>query len=378
MKVLFAIKRLAATAGGAERVLCTVCSILAERGYEVVLVTFDSPGGSTFYPLDARVRRLDAGIGDSSSHARLGETWHRMRAIRQIVLEEKPNLVVGFMHSIYVPLALALVGTATPVLGSEHIVPEHYQSRRLEYLLLVLASFFLARMTVLSEAIKARYPLPVRRRMVVMPNPVEIPVGQIPPEQVKLRRVLLNVGRLEDQKDQHTLLRAFGRVAASFPDWDLRIVGDGSLRASLEMGVRELGLEGRVFLPGVTADIAAEYRAADIFALSSRYEAFGLVTAEAMSFGLPTLGFADCPGTNELIQHEQNGLLVPPGEDRTAGFAQGLARLMRDSSLRHKLGDAGRSAVLNSYATARIGDLWEKLLADVCKTSKAQMGLPTS
>jgi glycosyltransferase involved in cell wall biosynthesis len=369
VKLVFAIKRLASTVGGAERVLCTVCSVLAERGHDVTLVSFDQPGEQAFYPMDARIKQLKLGIGDASSRARWGVTLRRMLALRRLMREQQPQAVVGFMHSIYVPLALALAGTSTPVLGSEHIVPEHYRTRPLQFALLVVASRFLARMTVLSDAIKARYPLPIRKRMVVMPNPVEVPVGQAALAADKPRRMLLSVGRLEVQKDHHTLLRAFAQLALGHPDWDLRILGEGALRTGLERAVRDLDLADRVCLPGVTADIGAEYRAADAFVISSRYEAFGLVTAEAMSYGLPVVGFADCPGTNELIQHGQTGLLVAAGADRASSLAAALERLMLDSSLRHQLGEAGRSAMADNYSAHRIGDLWEHLLVDVATAS---------
>lgn len=370
MKVLFAIKRLASAVGGAERVLCTVCSLLAERGHDVAVVTFDYPGGETFYSLDYRVKRIDLGIGDSSSHARIGETLRRIRALRHLVLKEQPQVAVGFMHSIFVPLALALADTSIPVLGSEHIVLEHYRTRPLQFALLLAASHYLARITVLSEAIRTRYPSIIKKRMVVMPNPVEIPVGQAVSRIVKKRRVLLNVGRLEGQKDQLTLLQAFALVSGSHPDWDLRIIGDGSLRIILEKSVCELDLEGRVFLPGVTKDIGAEYRAADAFVISSHYEAFGLVTAEAMSHGLPVVGFADCSGTNELIKHEQTGLLVPGGGYRSSSLAAALERLMSNSGLRQQLGDAGRASIADLYSAVHIGDLWEKLLTEAALTSR--------
>jgi glycosyltransferase involved in cell wall biosynthesis len=371
VKVIFAIKHLASAVGGAERVLCTVCSLLAKRGHDVTIVTFDKLGADPFYPLDSRVKKLDLGIGDSSSNARLGETLRRIHALRKVILEEQPQVAVGFMHSVYVPLAFALRGTSIPAVGSEHIAPEHYRTRRLQFALLVLASHFLARITVLSEVIRVRYPAPIKNRMVVMPNPVDMPLGQAALGVIKTRRVLLNVGRLEEQKDQRTLLQAFAYVSGSYPDWDLRIIGDGSLRNALETYVRDLGLEGRVFLPGVTADVGAEYRGADAFVISSHYEAFGLATAEAMSYGLPVLGFADCPGTNELIQHEQTGLLVPGGGDRSSCLARVLERLMSDDRLQQRLGTTARSYMKDNFSAARIGDFWEKLLADVTLTKRA-------
>jgi glycosyltransferase involved in cell wall biosynthesis len=263
-------------------------------------------------------------------------------------------------------LAFALVGTGVPVVGSEHIVPEHYRTRPLQYALLNAIPPLLSKLTVLSETIRSRYPLLLRRRMVAMPNPVTPVSGKADPGVVKARHVLLNIARLDPQKDHATLLRAFARIAGAHPGWELRIIGEGPLRQELEKMVRALGLERRVHMPGVTPDIEKEYRAADAFVISSRYESFGLVTAEAMSHGLPAVGFADCPGTNELIQNASTGLLAAAGPDRAMSLSRELERLMSDPGLRRRLGDAASSAIGERFSARHVCDRWESLLESVC------------
>jgi glycosyltransferase involved in cell wall biosynthesis len=115
----------------------------------------------------------------------------------------------------------------------------------------------------------------------------------------------------------------------------------------------------------VTQAIHEEYRLAEAFVIPSRYEAFGLVTAEAMSHGLPVVGFADCPGTNELIDHARTGLLVMPGKDRIRSLAIVLSDLLGDPTLRRRLGEAGRQAIDDRFSPKYIGDLWESLLRSV-------------
>lgn len=368
MKLLFAIKKFTAAVGGAERVLCTLCSGLASRGHDVTLVTFDAPGGLPFYPLDKQVKRIDLGIGDSSRPAGVAETLHRMRALRRTVLAERPEVAVGFMHSMFVPMAFALAGTAIPVVGSEHIVPEHYRERPFQFWLLMASCPFLARLTVLSETIRATYPALARRRMTPMPNPVEPASGLADVGGSKEHYTLLNVGRLDPQKDHSALLRAFARIAPEFPQWRLRIIGEGPLRPELERLIDALDLKSKVAMPGVTAEIGKEYRAAEAFVISSRYEAFGLVTAEAMAHGLPVVGFADCPGTNELIEANHTGLLVTPGSDRVVSLAQTLSGLLADPALRRTLGAAGRQAMSERFSPRHACDQWERLLQSLCGT----------
>lgn len=364
MKLLFAIKTLTAT-GGAERVFCTIAGELSRRGHHVAVVTFDHPGTPSFYPLDSGIQRLDLGVGDAGRRARVTETLRRVAALRGVAKSVRPQVAVGFMHSMFVPLALALVGLDISVVGSEHIVPEHYRSRPLELALFLLSSPLLNKVTVLSETIRDRYPGSIRQRMVVMPNPVSPAFGLARLASNKPRYRLLTVGRLDSQKDQATLINAFALLAAKWPQWDLKIIGEGPLRAELSAQIEALNLANQVTLPGITRDIAEEYRGADIFVLPSRYEALGLVTAEAMSYGLPVVGFADCPGTNELIEDGSSGMLVAQGDDRAESLARALESLFADAVLRLRMGEAGARAVTRMASVSSVCDRWENLLAAV-------------
>jgi glycosyltransferase involved in cell wall biosynthesis len=205
------------------------------------------------------------------------------------------------------------------------------------------------------------FPKRFRKRMRTIPNPVRIIASKRDRSRGTGPKTILSVGRLEKQKDQATLIEAFARLASDFPNWNLRIIGEGSLRQDLEAQIA--GLHGRAELPGAVADIEREFAAADLFAMPSLYESFGIATAEALAAGLPAVGFADCPGTNELIDDGTNGLLVR-GADRADAIADGLARLMRDEDLRARLGAAGPASV-EKYSLASVADRWEQLLSDV-------------
>jgi glycosyltransferase involved in cell wall biosynthesis len=362
MKLLFAIKHLASSVGGAERVLCTICSELAKRGHEVSIVTFDQPGGKPFYELDNRVKLIDLAIGNTARPASIFETVKRMKAFRHIATTEQTDVAVGFMHSIFIPMAFALAGTGISTLGSEHIVPEHYRTRRLQFFLLVIAARLMKKITVLSEAIRSSYPASVKAKMVVMHNPIEKPIMQTDKVLSKSNRTLLNVGRLDKQKDHATLIQAFSKIAPDFPNWQLKIVGDGPLRKVLEELIEALDLQDRVALPGVTEAIDTEYASADIFVISSTYEAFGLATAEAMSHGLPTVGFADCSGTNELIENNVSGVLVEPKDGRIEDLAVALSDLIKNSALQENLGKAGQEQIKRYLSKEQICDQWEALL----------------
>lgn len=363
MKLLFVIKSVALPGGGTERVLADLANRLTGRGHAVTVASFDRSGDSPFYSFDAGVGRQPLAIGDVRLGTRPREALRRVGALRRLLRAERPDVAVGFMHSAYIPLGLAALGSGVPIVASEHIAYQHYRTRRVEAALLRLTPALSRVITTISPAIRDGFPPRLRRRMVVVPNPVSAQDRR----HVELdgdgqgRKTVLAVGRLEPQKDHKTLVAAFARVARSFPEWRLRIVGEGSLRPQLEAQVAGLGLEGRVELPGATAQIDEEYVKAQLFAMPSSYESFGLTTAEALSHGLPVIGFADCPGTNELVKDGVNGLLVGGG-DREPGLAEGLATLMESAELRHKLGSAGPPSIA-AFAPERIVDVWEDLLS---------------
>lgn len=363
MKVLFAIKALDDISGGAERVLADITAGLCEKGHEISVLTFDVQGGAPFYPLHKNIKRICLGIGNVRNRSTVIESIKRIMAMRRSIKHESPDIVVGFMHSMFIPLSFALIGTNIPIIASEHIVPTHYKTRRFEFILLLLSTFFVKKITVPSDVVKKSYPKFLHDKMVSIANPVHQPNTLCNTKGfTNNRKIILSVGRLDPQKDHKTLIKAFATIATDYPEWDVRIMGDGTLRGCLEELIKKLDLENRVFLPGTTTDISSEYQKAHIFALPSLYESFGLATAEAMAHGLPVIGFADCPGTNELITNGENGLLLE-GDDRSTALSDALESLIKDAGLRVSYGLQARKYKKKFSYKKKIDD-WEQLLRE--------------
>ena len=362
MDILFAIKSINAAGGGAERVLAEITNGLAERGHRVSILTYDLQYGNSFYPLHRSINRINLGIGNAEGCSTILETLQRITSLRRTVVHANPDIVVGFMHSMFIPLGLALLGTKFPVIASEHIGIEHYRSRPYERLLLQLTPYITKKTIVISEKLRNGFNAQLRNHMVVIPNPVSMPedhrAGRIKSDFTRKR--ILSVGRLAPQKDHQTLIEAYAMLADDFREWDLRIFGDGELRPQLETQVKALGLEGRVQLAATTPNLTEEYLSAQLFVNSSLYESFGLATAEALTYRLPVVGFADCSGTNELIRHNHNGILVQ-GTHCADNLADGMQRLMSSSELRQSLGNAGPGSMV-AFSTEKICCQWEEML----------------
>jgi glycosyltransferase involved in cell wall biosynthesis len=176
-------------------------------------------------------------------------------------------------------------------------------------------------------------------------------------------RRLLGVGRLADQKQFNVLIRVFASLANRHSLWSLRILGEGPLRADLQRQIAELGLESRIKLAGVTSAIENEFVEADIFALTSKYEGFGMVLVEAMTVGLPCVTF-DCPsGPREISMDGQVALLVTLNDEQALELA--LERLMVDADLRKTLGSQARASVIERFSLAKIIEQWDLLFQEL-------------
>ena len=363
MKIIFVIKNLNSAVGGAERVFCKITSLLVKRGHDISIVTFDKNNNQFFYDIEPSIKCLNLSVGDNSAKTKLEEYFKRIFVLRNLFIKEKPNIIVGFMHSSYIPIAFSLIGQQSiPLIASEHTAINYYYKKPLEFFLLLISSLLISRFTVLSSSIKNRYPFLIERKMTIVQNPILIPKIKNFDKNKSIRKLLLSVGRLEKSKDHLTLIKAFALVAYENKDWDLCIIGEGRLRKDLQNKINELELNNRIFLKGFTKEINYEYQKADLFAIPSRYEAFGLVTAEAMAHCLPCIGFLECPGTNEIIIDEVTGLLVEGKNNRVFNLASGLNRLFNNPELRNIFGSNGRKIISKNFSERKITDLWETLL----------------
>lgn len=136
--------------------------------------------------------------------------------------------------------------------------------------------------------------------------------------------VILGAGRLGDQKDFGTLIRAFARLAEKRQDLRLIILGEGKQRKELQELVSELNLPDRVRLPGYDPNPYAWMARSALFVLSSRFEGFGLVTAEALACGCNVVS-TDCrSGPAEILADGEFGSLARVGDP------EDLARAMAD------------------------------------------------
>lgn len=159
------------------------------------------------------------------------------------------------------------------------------------------------------------------------------------------------VGRLEEQKGVDVLLDAFARLRSRGAKARLRIVGDGSLRRSLEARAARLGLGPAVAFAGWIPNAAETMAFCDVVAVPSRWEGFGLVALEAMAAGKPVVA-SGVDGLREVVVHGETGLLVPPGN--SGALAAALEEVLFDPRRAARLGAAGRRRLLAEFTVGRM------------------------
>lgn len=190
--------------------------------------------------------------------------------------------------------------------------------------------------------------------------------NSIPPFESELsslqNKTIIAAGRLVEQKGFDLLIESFSKIVHEIPDWKVKIFGAGKDKDSLQELINKNHLYNNVFLMGPTKCIEKELSKSSIYALSSRFEGFGMVIVEAMQCGVPVVSF-DCPkGPAEIISNNEDGILVDDGN--VDEFAEALLDLAKDYEKRKKFSE---NAIKNvkRYSIDEIGKLWSDFLNNI-------------
>lgn len=337
--------------GGAERHVCALVEALAARGYIAAIAC--STGGTLADTLPASVAVHVLRDQLVKRRVSLPFAWALSRLLRR----ETFDLVHAHMYASGVASALALLGSAVPLVLTEHSEAAwrgrqarwagRWQYQRAAQVIAVSPAIRqrlveqdgapLECTTVILNAIAAPHAPPGAPAAVVAGPATGPRVGV--------------VARLQPEKGVEYFLEAAALVASHRRDVQFIVVGDGPLRQALPARARALGISAQMHFLGFRLDAPSLIGALDLLVVPSLSEGTPLVILEAMTAGVPVVATA-VGGIPAQIRHEREGLLVPSGDPEA--LAQAILRVLQAPAWARQLGDAGRQRVAAEFSQARM------------------------
>lgn len=355
MRATFTISTMAM--GGAQRVLINMANYWADKGWKVSIIVFERSNMPYLLHEAVTVHQVPIESRSGNMLSSLVSNIKRSLAIRKAILATKPDAVISFIDLGNIRTIAATRFTRFPVIVSERIDPTVYRLPRAWESIRQVAYRF-ADAVVVQTPRAASHFSHLGKRVHIIPNPVIRPESKVPPYSMQ-KPAMVAAGRLEHQKGFDVLIRAFSTFSKEYPEWNLYIYGEGSLRKTLKDLTDSLGLAGCVHLPGQTQSLMETFEDADIFVLSSRYEGFPNVLCEAMASGVAAIA-ADCPsGPGDIITHKKNGILVSP--ENIDELSKAMMNLAASEELRIALGNQARTDI-KRYSIDRVMHMWEQLI----------------
>lgn len=371
--------------GGTEKVFCDMANALVSMGYAVTAICFDKFEGDPGFPINSLVRFinarqknglcrfLDKNVRSFSfnknvwkkNRFELDRDW-KLRRLESILGRLPPaDLFISFQPA-SANLLLEIQSRRAPIVTMLHGDPISFSGLS-EYEFICNSMAYVDLLTVLMPAF-------VSSAHEVFPNaPIKVIPNAIPEYEslAKLEaKKIICVARLARQKRIELLLEAFYMIKEKYPDWVVEIWGEKDVESRYGNYILRLAgklkLSNQVRFMGITSQVEKVLESASVFAFPSLFEGFPLALGEAMSKGLPSVGCIDCPGVNDLIKNERNGLLVAPSSE---AFSNALSRLIDGKDLRRKLGAQAKKDI-SEYCPEKIWSKWDDLIKKLTSSRK--------
>lgn len=378
--------------GGLAKVTSAFANEMNRRGHRVTLVYSDEKNGEFYFPTDTAVTLYD--LRDNHGQRivfpmgmkikreiyrlfskRKAQTVNNdfaeeylIEPLRTIITETQPDVIVSFQPAASKLLVMDLQVTI-PVITMSHGDPEDY------FHTYPFAEIPAIEKSTINQVLLPSFKSCIERHL---PKAKVTVIGNAIPQYEKVvdlsvQKDMYRIGFLarlaKNHKQPHLLVEAFCRLAKAYPKWELVLWGSPQGKVffkQLQKMVKQAGLESRITFAGPTNDVEGALSTCDIFAFPSAYEGFGLSLGEAMSKGIPAVGFASCSAVNELIIDGYNGILCKEGAE---GLEEGLRTLMDSQALRVEYGKHAKES-MKQYDPQLIWGTWETLMQDVVAYSR--------
>lgn len=341
--------------GGSERVTVNLCNYFSQNENNNVYLVTQQPVNNEF-PLSSSVKRYCILQSKVTFWNFLKDSMN----IRKFANEHKIDVVLGM--SIYTNLCICMArpGMYAKAVISERNDPVHddisYKSKVLRALLYPFAQGYIFQ----TEEQKKFYPSRIQKKGLVIHNML---VENLPMRSDVHAHELVAIGRLNPQKNYKLMLQAFAHVVEQYPDYTLRIFGNGDEYGMLERLASDLKISDRVRFEGLCMDVHTRIKDSDIYIMSSDYEGMPNALMEAMAMGFPVV-VTDCygGGAEELVEDGVNGILTPVGDIRV--FAEKIMWLIKHPAEKEKMAKNAEK-LRQSHSYEQIARQWENALRGI-------------
>lgn len=334
--------------GGAEGVIASVVNGLVKRGWKVYIISLLFERCD--YELDNSIECINLATKQQNKFL---DSPRMILALRRIIKQLQPEIVVSFMVSINIVTWIATRGLKTKYIPSERNDPDKGTNSIIK---LLQKKAYGAADVIVFQTTRAMnfFPKKIRDKGVIIPNPIR----EMPEALSERKKRIVTVGRLEEQKNHKLLIDAFSSVYKTHRDFTVDIYGDGTLKDELRAFIEERQLTEVVHLCGKIENVPESIRDAYMFVLSSDYEGLSNALLEAMAVGLPCIT-TDCAGSVDVIQSRENGLIVPVGNKKDMEAA--ISWMIENPTIARNMGKKARESI-RKYNYDNIINQWENLL----------------
>lgn len=344
--------------GGTQRVVSNLANYFSTNNKVFVLTTSNR---KSEYNLSDNIIRfsLDNNVNTSN--------FRRLKYIKNILNREKFDVILTMQPEPSYRILLLKKYCKCPIILSVRNDPSiEYKNIKRKILMKLLYKRANGFIFQTSDA-KKYFPKKIQRKSKVIPNPLNDKF-LVSPYTGKRNQAIVTVGRLTEQKNHQLLIYAFNRIIKKYPNYILKIYGEGEMEKKLKELCFKLKIENNVKFMGVSNKLEKEIYEDALFILTSDYEGMPNALMEAMALGLPCVS-TDCPcgGPKELIQNGRNGLLVPVRDENR--LVETIERLITDSELSSKISNNANKS-MKAYAPNLILKKYEEYIKFVINLYK--------
>jgi GalNAc-alpha-(1->4)-GalNAc-alpha-(1->3)-diNAcBac-PP-undecaprenol alpha-1,4-N-acetyl-D-galactosaminyltransferase len=311
--------------GGAERVISVLANEFVNKGYKVTILAI--LGDKKDYNIDDRVRYIPF---TANTNNKLIRWIKRLQFIRKYINKSKYNIIISFMAQINIYPIIANIFNNAKLIVSERNDPYQDPNSKLIRSVRDFLYNFADGLVFQTPDAKKYFSEKIQDKSTIISNPLSSELLQ--PFTGERNKVIVTATRLDKQKNLKMLIDAYYKIQQEYPEYTLKIYGEGPLREELTMHTENLKINGKVSLPGYSRNLHQEITEAALFVLPSNYEGISNSLIEALALGIPVIS-TDHPigGAKMYIKPEYNGLLVPVGDTESLYLA--MKKLIDNPSL---------------------------------------------